>query len=247
LFDTSNNVGFLETKSAPAGDFTRAATWFLSQNAWSLDSSSWNKIQPLMMRQLPNLKLSASKSGVDHALSNDEGHEEDEEEEEEEEAGQGEEMSTKLAWNLIQNGSRWKIFCNWARFLGFGWRAKSGLLVPDPTEAVRDALPQVFAEARVLEARSVVNALAQAIPVLDGGIYRAALEAELKKTEGPDAWRPPPNGQLSTSMSRAFLRLEEEKSIQGEIRADAASNARVALTGRNNQILKEYSHFSLIG
>jgi hypothetical protein len=247
LFDASNNIDFLETKSAPAGDFTRAATWFLSQNAWTLDSNSWNKIQPLMMRQLPNLKLISSKSGVDHALLDDEGHEEEEDEEEGDESGQGEEMSKKLAGNLIQNGSRWKIFCNWARFLGFGWKAKSGLLVPDPTEAVRDALPQVFGDARELEARSVVNALAQAIPVLDGGTYRQKLEAELKKTQGPDAWRPPPNGQLSTSLSRALLRLQEEKYIKGEMRDDNEANVRVSLSGRNNQIIAVYSHFSLIG
>jgi hypothetical protein len=200
-----------------------------------------------MMRQLPNLKLISAKSGVDHASLDDEGHEEEEDEEEGDESGQGEELSKKLAGNLIQNGSRWKIFCNWARFLGFGWKAKSGLLVPDPTEAVRDALPQVFGDARELEARSVVNAVAQAIPVLDGGTYRQKLEAELKKTQGPDAWRPPPNGQLSTSLSRALLRLQEEKCIKGEMRDDKEANVRVSLSGRNNQIIAVYSHFSLIG
>jgi len=246
LFDPSNNIDFLKTKSAPAGDFTRAAAWFLSQNAWTLDISSWSQIQPLMMRQLPNLKLNASMSGVDHELSDDEGHEEEEDEEEDEEVGQGDPRSNKLAGNLIQNGSRWKIFCDWARFLGFGWKAKSGLLVPDPTEAVRDALPQIFGKSKALEARSMVDALAQAIPVLDGGTYQQKLEAELKKTQGPDAWRPPPNGQLSTSLSRALLRLEEENCLKGEKRADSDTRVRVFLSGRNNQLIAEYSHFSLM-
>ena len=93
----------------------------------------------------------------------------------------------------------------------------------------------------------MVNALAQAIPVLDGGTYRQKLETELIKAQGPTAWQPPPNGQLSTSLSRALLRLQEEKCLKGELRADSDARIRVTLTGRNDQIIAEYSHFSLIG
>jgi hypothetical protein len=200
-----NNTDFLDEEPQGAGDFTRAITWLLAQNAWTLDSRSWEVI--LKQQCPPGLKI-------------------------------------------IQNDTRWQGLKPWSCFLGFAWSAKAQngeLLVPDPTEAVRDALPQIFGEAKTLEARSMVDTLAQAIPVLDGGTYRQKLEDELKKTHGSYAWRPPPNGQLSTSLSRALLRLQEQKYIKGEKSADEKAQVRVFLSGRNNQIIGEYSHFSLIG
>ena len=151
---------------------------------------------------------------------------------------------------ILQNDTRWNGLKAWSCFMGFAWTAKlpnGEILVPDPTEAVRDALPQIFGGAKTLEARFMVDALAQVIPVLDGGTYRQNVETELMRTQGPNAWRPPPNGQLSTSLSRALLRLQEEKCLKGELKADAEAGIRITLTGRNDQIIAEYSNFSLIG
>jgi hypothetical protein len=203
-----NNSDFLDEEPQGAGDFTRAITWLLAQNAWKLDSRSWGVIQPQIQQQCP--------AGL----------------------------------TILQNDTRWSGLKAWSCFLGFAWSAKAPngeFLVPDPTEAVREVLPQIFGKSKKLEARFMVNALAQAIPVLDGGTYRRKLEAELEKTQGPDAWRPPPNNQLSTSVSRALLRLQEEKCIKGEKSADSDAQIRVFFSGRNNQIIAEYSHFSLIG
>jgi len=203
-----NNSDFLDAEPQGAGDFTRAITWLLAQNAWTLDSRNWEVIKPQIEQQCP--------AGL----------------------------------TILKNDTRWQGLKPWSCFLGFAWSAKAQngeLLVPDPTEAVRDALPQIFGKAKALEARFMVDALAQAIPVLDGGTYQQKLEAELKKTQGPDAWRPPPNGQLSTSLTRALLRLQEEKCLTGKKVADSDQQIRVFLSGRNNQIIAEYSHFSLIG
>jgi hypothetical protein len=203
-----NNSDFLDAEPQGTGDFTRAITWLLAQNAWTLDSRNWEVTQPQIQQQCP--------AGL----------------------------------TILQNDTRWQGLKAWSCFLGFAWSAKAPngeFLVPDPTEAVRDALPQIFGKSKKLEARFMVNALAQAIPVLDGGTYRQKLEAELEKIPGPDAWRPPPNGQLSTSLSRALLRLQEEKCLKGEKEADRAAQVRVSLSGRNDQIIAEYSHFSLIG
>jgi hypothetical protein len=200
-----NNTDFLDEEPQGAGDFTRAITWLLAQNAWTLDSRSWEVI--LQQQCPPGLKI-------------------------------------------IQNDTRWSGLKPWSCFLGFAWLAKAPngqLLVPDPTQAVRDSLPQIFGKSKELEARSMVNALAEAIPVLDGGTYRQKLETELIKAQGPTAWRPPPNGQLSTSLSRALLRLQEEKFLKGVKSADIDAQVRVFLSGRNNQIIAEYSHFRLIG
>jgi len=203
-----NNTDFLGEEPQGAGDFTRAITWLLAQNAWTLDSRSWDVIESLIQQQCPpGLKI-------------------------------------------IQNDTRWSGLKPWSCFLGFAWTAKAPngeFLVPDPAKAIRDALPDIFGKSRELEARFMVSALALVLPVLDGGTYRQKLEDELKKAQGPDAWRPPPNGQLSTSLSRALLRLQEEKYIKGEKRADKSEQVRVFLSGRNNQIIAEYTHFSLIG
>jgi hypothetical protein len=203
-----NNTDFLDEEPQGAGDFTRAITWILAQNAWTLDSRSWDVIESLIQQQCPpGLKI-------------------------------------------IQNNTRWSGLKPWSCFLGFAWTAKAPngeFLVPDPAKAIRDALPEIFGKSKKLEARFMVNALAQAIPVLDGGTYRQKLEVELEKTQGPDAWRPPPNGQLSTSLSRALLRLQEEKCLKGELEDDSDARIRVTLTGRNDQIIAKYSHFSLIG
>jgi hypothetical protein len=203
-----NNTDFLDEEPKGSGDFTRAITWLLAQNAWTLDSRNWGVIQPQIQQQCP--------AGL----------------------------------TILQNDTRWSGLKAWSCFLGFAWTAKAPngeFLVPDPTEAVRDALPQIFGKSKVIEARFLVDSLAQAIPVLDGGTYRQKLEAELKKTHGPDAWRPPPNGQLSTNLTRALLRLQEEKCLTGKKVADSDQQIRVFLSGRNNQIIAEYSHFSLIG
>lgn len=203
-----NNSDFLDPEPQGAGDFTRAITWLLAQNAWTLDSRNWEVIEPQIKQQCP------------------------------------------VGLTILQNDTRWQGLKAWSCFLGFAWSAKAPngeLLVPDPTEAVRDSLTQIFGKSKELEARFMVDALAQAIPVLDGGTYRQQLEAELQKTRGPGAWRPPPNDQLSTSLSRALLRLQEEKYLKGELKADAAARIRVTLTGRSDQIIAEYSHFSLVG
>ena len=203
-----NNPDFLDEEPQGAGDFTRAIAWLLAQNAWKLDSRSWEVIESRTKQQCPE------------------------------------------GLTILQNNTRWDGLKAWSCFLGFAWTAKAPngeMLVPDPTKAVRDTLPQIFGKSKELEARSMVDALAQAIPVLDGGTYRQKLEAELEKKQGPDAWRPPPNGQLSTSLSRALLRLQEEKFLKGVKSADIDAQVRVFLSGRNNQIIAEYSHFRLIG
>jgi len=203
-----NNFDFLEEEPQGAGDFTRAIAWLLAQNAWKLDSRTWEVIESQITQQCP--------PGL----------------------------------TILQNNTRWNGLKAWSCFMGFAWTAKlpnGEILVPDPTEAVRDTLPQIFGGAKTLEARFMVDVLAQVIPVLDGGIYRQNLETELMRTQGPNAWRPPPNGQLSTSLSRALLRLQEEKYIKGEKSADKDAEVRVSLSGRNNQIIAEYSHFRLIG
>ncbi len=147
---------------------------------------------------------------------------------------------------FIVNDTRWNGLKAWASWLGFGWRGlhPNSVLTIDPTEAVRDALPQIFHGRKPLAAEAVVAGLADILPVLDGGVYRLAVEEEFLKRTGTDAWQSPPEGQLSTSLSRALLRLVQDGTLRTENRADAPG--RVRLTGRKLAVIETFSHFRLV-
>lgn len=146
---------------------------------------------------------------------------------------------------LVQNDTRWSGLKAWVPFLGFGWIAKypTGSLVADPTDAIRDALPTVFGRKRVLEACDCISALAEILPVLDGGTFRKAVEEKLRERSGPDAWQSPPDGHLSTSLSRSLLRLVEEGVLTGTFKNDFDPDRRVRLTGRRRSTIETFSHF----
>ena len=129
---------------------------------------------------------------------------------------------------IFQNETRWNGLRAWMPYLGF---ARQGAqMAIDPTVAARDALPEVFASASSLTARQFVEALARLLPVLDRGAYRSQVEAVLSHSR----WRKPPEGQLSTALSRALLRLEFEGHIALERGADAKEG--VALTGAGGRV-----------
>ena len=113
----------------------------------------------------------------------------------------------------------------------------------DPTAAVFDALPEIFGRNRTVSAGELLASLADKLPVLDKGRYRLKVEEKLREREGATAWLPSPEGQLTTSLSRALLRLVGNGVLKAEKRADAPDRAR--LTGRNRAVIAEYSHFSL--
>lgn len=147
-----------------------------------------------------------------------------------------------------QNNTRWNGLKAWTPFLGFSWMgkhpttARSNVLMIDPTVAVSETLPDIFGKHRTLSADELLAGLAEKLPVLDGGRYRQMVEEKLNEREGATAWVPPPKGQVSTSLSRALLRLVGNRTLKAEKRADAPERAR--LTGRNRAVAAEYSHFS---
>lgn len=145
---------------------------------------------------------------------------------------------------VFQNDTRWTGFKDWASYLGFGCtpRFASGI-TPDPTEAIRDTLPAVFGKKKSLHAKDFIRELGEALPVLDGGDYRRQVEALLLSQEGQYSWKALPEGQLSTSLSRALIRLHEEGVLRHSLKADSIH--RVKLTGRGgNQVLNDISEFS---
>ena len=143
-----------------------------------------------------------------------------------------------------RNDTRWNGLRSWVPYLGFGsvGNTRGSPLMIDPTEALRHALPQIFGKRVVLAADEFLLGIAAAVPILDGGEYRLKVEEKLRDQDGPKAWRPPPEGQVSTSLSRALLRLVMDGTLLAEARADSPTRAR--LTGREQTVLHNYSHFS---
>lgn len=148
---------------------------------------------------------------------------------------------------IFQNSVNWKGFKAWAAYLGFAWcstKSSSGIIV-DPTQAVRSILPGVFGRRKNLEAAEFLKAISSEIPVLDGGVYRVEVESRLRKErDGPLVWSPPPNNQISTSLSQSILRLIADGTLVGDNKADSDEAIRITLTGRNQSKLKTFSHFS---
>ena len=120
----------------------------------------------------------------------------------------------------ISNDTRWNPFQRWACSLGFAWRSPSGRLVPDPTRAVRDSIPAIFASESTLDGQSFVTALGVQLPVLESGTYRRFVEKRWSRSSEPTR-------ALSTATTDALRRLEASGHLVFEDRADAPRINRV--------------------
>src|SRR5207248_2958519 len=84
----------------------------------------------------------------------------------------------------IHNVERWRPFVRWARYLGFitdmslysGSGTSLDVVVPDPTDAVRAVLPECLNGLEWTPMDALLPALATRLPVLDGGVYRHAIQ-----------------------------------------------------------------------
>lgn len=119
----------------------------------------------------------------------------------------------------INNGTRWGAFRRWACSLGFAWANPNGHLVPDPTVAIRDSLPEVFTGERELTARDFVKRLGEAVPVLDGGRYREFVTTNWERPSAEERG-------LTVPLSEALERLAGERAISVYDRADAPRVAK---------------------
>jgi hypothetical protein len=140
---------------------------------------------------------------------------------------------------LLQNDTRWNGYKSWAAFLGFG-RSESGKasggFITDPTPVVHFHLADLLPKKGEVGIDEFLLRLASTVPVLDGGDYRKEVESKLK----PDSWSKPKEGELSTSLSRALLRLREAGYIRFEARSD--SGAQASLVGRKGRVIESLTH-----
>ncbi|WP_419912720.1 protein DpdG [Candidatus Poriferisodalis sp.] len=113
----------------------------------------------------------------------------------------------------IANDTRWRTFRRWSCALGFCWLSPSGDLIPDPTRAVRDVLPDVFEGAKVLDGPAFVHALGRCLPVMETGEYRKFVNAH--RADPPEG-----DGRLSFATTEVLKRLGTEGRIRLEDHAD---------------------------
>ena len=130
----------------------------------------------------------------------------------------------------IANNERWRTFRRWACSLGFCWLSPSGDLIPDPTRAVREVLPDVFAGFKLLDGPAFIHALGRCLPVMETGEYREFVNAHRVNPHEDD-------GRLSPATSDVLRRLEADGSLRLEDRADT-----VKLTLRDGTTV---SHISM--
>jgi hypothetical protein len=136
---------------------------------------------------------------------------------------------------IFTNDTRWGGFAEWAVFLGIGYEAAKLPFVPCPAFAVTMVLPDVFSDKSELQQSEFFGRLATYLPVVDGGSYRQAVEAQIKRP-----WRIQPANETSLSLSAALLSLEAQGILRLEMRSDAPSRM---LLGRGGRELRPVSHF----
>lgn len=143
-----------------------------------------------------------------------------------------------LSKRIFQNDTRWNGLRTWMVYLGFG---RPGAQVTiDPTDALRDVLPEIFDGQTTLFAGEFVSRAATILPVLDGGRYRIQMEEILN----PTVWGAPVDGRVSTSLSRGIQRLEREGVIAAEQRSDTEGG--IVLQGTGSQAWREMTHIRLL-
>jgi len=143
------------------------------------------------------------------------------------------------ARRILQNDVRWNGLRFWDDYLGFFWVDHRRW--PDPTEAIREELPEVFGKQNELPAQDLITRLGERLPVLDGGRYRLEIEAALE----PSEWQPPVRPDLlSTSLSRALWRLSRPGGpLRLERRADAGDGR--TLQRADGRDWQTFTHVSL--
>lgn len=126
---------------------------------------------------------------------------------------------------LMQNQERVVGLKSWGYFLGFVRHPKA--IDIDPTLAISEVLPDCIGPDEEMPARDLIEKLAQALPVIDGGRYRKAVLDKLRHNALP----PLQATQVSTSLSRTLHCLMVNQTLHFSSRADVGSS--ILLTGRD--------------
>ncbi|WP_199437267.1 protein DpdG [Vibrio owensii] len=141
------------------------------------------------------------------------------------------------------NSNETTIVPNYMHWLGYAARIGNGSYIIDPTVAIKEELlapDNSIEKNKQLTIEDFLKLLAKRLPVIDGGAYRVHIE----KCINSKNWSKPSDGELSTSLSRALLRLHHS----GMIRLQKLSDAGLRnLKGPNNKVLMGVTHVTVLG
>ncbi|MGL6426163.1 protein DpdG [Aeromonas hydrophila] len=131
------------------------------------------------------------------------------------------------------------IVSGYLSWLGYAQQITRDSYTIDPTNAIREELPFLMHPDEQLSIREALHRLNHALPVLDGGSYRQQIEKRISQY----GWQPLNANRLSTSLSRALLRLQLSGIIN--MKAESDASGAMQLTGRNGSLLRTVTHLTL--
>jgi len=137
---------------------------------------------------------------------------------------------------VFVNDVRWHGFVEWAVFVGTAWTT-SRTLVPSPAFAIRSVLDDIFQENPEVAHGEFFRRLATLLPILDGGTYRTAVEAQIASP-----WRQTRANEISPSLSAALLTLEHEGTLRIEARSDAPMRKLLGPGGSESRSVSHLVH-----
>lgn len=137
------------------------------------------------------------------------------------------------------NSNEVAIVPGYLSWLGFAQQITRDRYTIDPTDAIREELPFLMRVGEQLPIGEVMYRLNQVLPVLDGGSYRKHVEKRISS----HGWQPLNPDRLSTSFSRALLRLQLSAMIN--IKSESDARDAMHLTGRNGTVLRPVTHLTL--
>jgi len=137
------------------------------------------------------------------------------------------------------NSNEVAVVPGYLSWLGFAQQLTRDRYAIDPTEAIREELAFLMQPGEQLPIGEVLRRLNQALPVLDGGSYRLQVEDRISV----GGWQSLSADRLSTSLSRALLRLQLAGIIN--MKAESDASGAMQLTGRKGRVLRAVTHLTL--
>lgn len=151
---------------------------------------------------------------------------------------------TKIVNNYLDdfriNHNETNIVPSYTHWLGFMTRIGNNKYAIDPTQAICGELAALNLAGQTLTIDDFIQKLGKVLPVLDGGQYRLQIEQRMEKF----GWHKPKDNEISTSLSRALLRLSDAQEFELLSLGDAKKSV---LLGANNKELMSVSHVKFEG
>lgn len=151
-------------------------------------------------------------------------------------------ISTNAGVVVFQNDTRWQGFSEYARYLGFGWKAPKGNLVLDPSRAVQRILKDCFPDtSKAVPFRVFMNRLGERMPVFGMGVYASAFRDRISET-----WKHnlPEEQQVSIALSAALLNMKSKGLLVLTSESDAE---QWTLLAHENEEIEAVSHVKFVG